>query len=350
MRKPFADHLRGFIILLVLLYHTVCFFNTCGMPLKVGPGIPALDALGYFCNPWFMPCMFLLAGVSARYSLEKRTTRQFIRQRARKLLLPLLLSLLLLGPPLALLTARINQYSLAEMFSYFPSPIPPLFFLLMMGMGPQWFLAELFFLSLLLLAARRLDRSGRLLRWCAGLGPAALLLLALPFGLCAQAPALPERHLLYLFCLLAGYFIFSHDAVLEILRRLRLPLFLCSMALFAAVLARFWGQSFVDPGFLRHPLTVLFAWCAILAALGCAQAWLGRVNPFTAYLTQYGFSLYLFHYLPMLATAYCVTACFHLPLLVNYLLAFFIPQAVSLLLHQVLRRIPALGRAFGLNF
>lgn len=330
------DHLRGFIILLVLLYHTVCFFNTCGAPLNIGaPGIPALDSVGYFCNPWFMPCMFLLAGVSARYSLEKRTPRQFIRQRVRKLLVPLFLSLALLGPPLALLTMHISHYSLAEMFGFFPSPVLPLFFMLMMGTGPQWFLAELFLLSLLLLFARRFDRSGRLWHRCGKLRPAALLLLALPFWLCAQAPALPERHLLYLFCLLAGYFIFAHDAVQDVLRRIHLPLFFSSLALFAVVLARFWGKSFMDNVFLRDPLTTSFAWCTILAALGCAQAWLGRVNRFTTYLTRHSFSLYLLHYLPMLATAYCVTTYFALPLPANYAITFSLPMgAVSLLRHK----------------
>ncbi len=350
MRKPFLDDLRWFIILLVLLYHVVCFFNTCGAPLNIGaPGIPALDAVGYFCYPWFMPCLFLVAGVSARYSLEKRTMGQFLRQRARSLLLPLLASLLCIAPLLALLTLHINHTALADMMAYFPTPVLPLLFLLLMGMGPQWFLLELFLLSLLLPLARRLDSGGRLLGWGGRQGPAALLLLALPFWLCAQAPALPERHLLYLFCLLAGYFIFSHDGVQAVLRRLRWPLLAAALALFAAVLLRFWGRSFNDPAFLRAPLTTAFAWCAILAALGGAQAWLGRPNRISAYLRPRGFALYLFHYLPMLATAYVAATRLRLPLPLNYLLAFFIPLACCLLLYELLSRTPIIGTLFGLR-
>lgn len=56
------------------------------------------------------------------------------------------------------------------MIAYFPSPAIALFFLALMGMGPQWFLLALFLVTLLLLPLRRLDRSGRFYDLCGRAG------------------------------------------------------------------------------------------------------------------------------------------------------------------------------------
>ena len=74
MRKPYIDNLRNYTILLLFPVHT------------------------FMINPWFMPLLFVLAGISARYALETRTAQEFLRQRSQKLLLPFLSGLLLYVP------------------------------------------------------------------------------------------------------------------------------------------------------------------------------------------------------------------------------------------------------------
>ena len=152
MRRIWLDNLRWVIILLVVLHHLVCFFNSAGVPMNVNaPGIPALDAIAYFCYPWFMPCMFLLAGISARYALEEQSTGRFLAARVRKLLIPFAAGVVLLGIPLVSFAFAVKGGSVGEMIAYFPSPAIALFFLALMGMGPQWFLLALFLVTLLLL-------------------------------------------------------------------------------------------------------------------------------------------------------------------------------------------------------
>jgi glucans biosynthesis protein C len=41
--------------------------------------------------------MFLLAGISARYALQKRTVKQFLKERVHKLLIPFIGGIFLLG-------------------------------------------------------------------------------------------------------------------------------------------------------------------------------------------------------------------------------------------------------------
>ena len=48
--------------------------------------LACFDAVLYFVYPWFMVLLFLIAGISARYALQKYSGREFIRLRVRKLL------------------------------------------------------------------------------------------------------------------------------------------------------------------------------------------------------------------------------------------------------------------------
>ena len=94
MRKHWMDNLRWVTVLLVLFYHVFYFYNNKGVFGGVGgfgdyPEVPQYqDVVMYVLYPWFMPLMFLLAGVSARYALEKHSAKEWFKSRTRKLLVP----------------------------------------------------------------------------------------------------------------------------------------------------------------------------------------------------------------------------------------------------------------------
>ena len=48
--------------------------------------IAAFDVFAYIVYPWFMVLLFVVAGMCARYSLQKCTDKEFIKRRATKLL------------------------------------------------------------------------------------------------------------------------------------------------------------------------------------------------------------------------------------------------------------------------
>ena len=100
MRKHWIDNLRWVTVLLVLLYHVVYYYNNKGVFGGIGgfgeyPEVPQYqDVLMYILYPWFMPLLFILAGISARYSLERHSARDWFKARTRKLLVPGTLGLL----------------------------------------------------------------------------------------------------------------------------------------------------------------------------------------------------------------------------------------------------------------
>ena len=76
MRKYFSDNLRCGIVLSVIFYDVFYMFNSVGVIGNVDIiGIPQLDLVLYILYPWFMAALFLLAGISARYALQKRTDK-----------------------------------------------------------------------------------------------------------------------------------------------------------------------------------------------------------------------------------------------------------------------------------
>ena len=100
MRRHDIDNLRWGMILLLFPFHAALVFGGGefgGFFVWLGRNI-FLHAFVTFVYPWFMSLLFVLAGVSAHYSLNKRTTAAFLSERVRKLLLPLLLGLLFLVP------------------------------------------------------------------------------------------------------------------------------------------------------------------------------------------------------------------------------------------------------------
>ena len=83
MRKHWIDNLRWATVVLVLIYHVFYFYNNKGVFGGIGgfsddPMAQPQDAIMYILYPWFMMLLFLVAGISARYSLDKQTTHNLI--------------------------------------------------------------------------------------------------------------------------------------------------------------------------------------------------------------------------------------------------------------------------------
>ena len=152
MRKHWIDNLRWTTVLLVLLYHVVYFYNNkevFGGVGGFGDGPQYQDVLMYILYPWFMPLLFLLAGVSARYSLEKQPAKVWFQSRTRKLLVPATIGLLVFQ----WMTGYFNT-AVAANQGLFEGMHPIARYLMMAvsGIGPLWFIQDLWLFSLILLA------------------------------------------------------------------------------------------------------------------------------------------------------------------------------------------------------
>ena len=99
MRKPFVDNLRGMAVLLLFPVHTFMVWNDFGSGFYIWAGADRyLSTCIVLINPWLMPLLFVLAGISARYALQTRTVKAFVVQRTRRLLLPFIVGTAVLAP------------------------------------------------------------------------------------------------------------------------------------------------------------------------------------------------------------------------------------------------------------
>lgn len=78
IRKHYIDNLRNLAILLLFPVHTFMIWNNFGSRFYIWQGEnKILSTLIVLVNTGFMPILFVLAGMSARYALEKRTNKEF---------------------------------------------------------------------------------------------------------------------------------------------------------------------------------------------------------------------------------------------------------------------------------
>lgn len=99
VRKHYIDNLRSLTILLLFPVHTFMIWNDFGSRFYIwAGGDRLLSTLIVLVNPWFMPLLFVLAGMSARYALERRAVKEFIIQRLQKLLIPFVFGMIFLVP------------------------------------------------------------------------------------------------------------------------------------------------------------------------------------------------------------------------------------------------------------
>lgn len=99
VRRHDADWLRVFAVLLLFVFHVSKVFDVAPFyHIKNVELVPSLDLLTHFIHLWHMPLFFALAGWSLCASLKVRGTQGMLRERARRLLVPLIFGIVVICP------------------------------------------------------------------------------------------------------------------------------------------------------------------------------------------------------------------------------------------------------------
>ena len=347
MRKHWLDNLRWVTVLLVLFYHVIYFYNNKGVFGGIG-GFGEYpewhqyqDVVMYILYPWFMPLLFILAGISARYALEKYPAGKWFGARTRKLLVPGTIGLFVFHWMVGYFNTAVAARTGA--FEGMPG-VAKYVMMAISGTGPLWFIQDLWLFSLLLLLVRRLDLRNRFHNWCGRLNIVWIILLGVFFYLSEQLiirnprPESPDglynlyKPLFYFVPFLMGYFVFSHESVQEKLARAWAPL-LCAAVIAGSIftITRF-GQDNTSPEYLCSPLNALYGWLACLAMMG--------TGAFAGYMTKSSYGLYIVHYLVIASLGYMMKTYTQLPPFAMYAILTVAVFTLSPLLYELIRRIP----------
>ena len=349
MRRHWLDNLRWVTVILVLIYHVFYFYNNKGVFGGIGgfvdnPMAQPQDVLMYILYPWLMMLFFLMAGISARYSLEKHPIREWFRVRTRKLLVPSTIGLLVFQWMVGYFNAR----------WYLPEGIPALVkwpIYAISGIGPLWFIQDLWLFSLIMPLFKRLDDRYRFHEFCGRLSApilvlaggvivflASQLLIMHPRENSADGLLNLYKPLTYFILFLMGYFVFSNEAAQDKVAKVHKPLLFCAIAAGIALVWIGWGNDYTSPQYLSGWLNCLYAWLMILAMLGLFKARFDRTDRFRGYMSRSSYGIYIVHYLIIVAVgtflkAYCANWLCYVVLLTAVL---FLSPAI----YEILRRIP----------
>ena len=92
MRKSYLDNIRWVTVVIVVIYHVFYMYNGQGVAGTLGKitnlEVQYYDVYQYIVYPWFMMLLFIVSGISSKLYLDKHSTREFIKSRTNKLLVP----------------------------------------------------------------------------------------------------------------------------------------------------------------------------------------------------------------------------------------------------------------------
>lgn len=355
MRKHWIDNLRWVTVLLVLFYHVIYFYNNKGVFGGIGgfgtyPEHPQYqDIVMYILYPFFMPLLFILAGVSSRYALEKQSAKQWFKARTRKLLVPGTIGLFvfhwMVGYFNTVVAARTG------VFDGMPA-VAKYLMMAVSGIGPLWFIQVLWLLCIVLLLVRELDKKDHFWTRCGKANLVIIILLGLSFWLGEQTLVKQPREasldglwnlykpVFYLVPFLLGYFVFSHDAVQEKLEKAWIPLLASAVVVGTVLIVTTFGQDNTSPQYLGSPLNCLYGWLMCLAMMGWFKARFNHTGAFAGYMTHNSYGVYILHYLVIAALGYMMKQYTSLAPWMMYVILFVAVMTIPFLLNEVIKRIP----------
>ncbi len=343
MRKTYLDNIRWMTVVLVVIYHVIYMFNGEATYGVIGPFCEhqPQDLYQYIVYPWFMFLLFVISGIAARFELGEKGEKGFIKRRTRKYLVPSTIGLLAFGWILGYYNMQIN--GAFETMGTIPKPI--LFVIMCLsGIGPLWYIQMLWFFSLLLILIRKIEKD-RLYELGKKANVLILILLSVAVFGAAQILNTPivevYRFGIYGLGFLLGYFIFSHDEVMEQLEKYWWLFSILALITGIVFVVFNWGRPYPEHEVLDTVSCNAYAWFGTLGVLAFMKKWGKFENAFSKWMCKKSWGLYIFHYLFIAASAWYIKLYFPLmPEIFVYLVVAAAGFAGALLFNEIISRIP----------
>jgi surface polysaccharide O-acyltransferase-like enzyme len=310
-RKAFIDNLRWMTVMLLFPFHTFIIYNTFDDGnYIIGGGNVFLTNIIVSFWPWFMPLLFVLAGISSKYSLRNRKPIDYLKERFRKLFIPLLFGVLIIVPGMAYFADRFHNGYAGNYLQHYG-----IFFTKWTDLtgydggfspGHLWFILYLFIISTIALPIIIFyNRAGKKIN-LEKINIIALLLFFI-FPLAGQlvldinGKSLGEYFAYYMI----GYFILSDDIVIKKCEKCYLSLSAVAFAGMIIILVLFNSKIAVND-VLYETVEKFYAFSSILALLGIGKKHFNVSTKVTGYLSESSFFVYVFHLFWITAVAYVI--------------------------------------------
>ena len=357
-RLLFIDYLRIAATLVVVIFHSARPLDGTFFHIELCIDKSIFSILTWLLGLWIMPVFFIMAGMSAFYSLKKRRGTEFLRERAMRLGIPFLfLGFIISFPQVYIERFTHGQFS-AGILDFLPHYFDGLY-----GLGGNfpwmglhlWFLLFLsLFSALLIVIHGHIDSIGSRI---ALFPDYALLFMPLPMilvDLIFRPDGLGMREfgghslLVYLYLYILGYLLAAVPNSLERMRHRWLELSAGAL-IFSSVLLMFLivGDIGYEPGVVLDSLATFYL---LAASIAVGQIILQRDHPLRRWGNEAIMPVYILHQPIIVISAFLFFWPLTLPASAVFLLLFFLSLSLSLLLHLILmRRVSVLRIIFGIK-
>ena len=345
MRKHYLDNIRIVAILFLFPYHAFMIWNNYGTKFYVwGGDSNILSSLIILVSPWLMPILFIIAGMSARYSLEKRSMKEFIKERIKKILIPFISGLVLLVPIQTLYARKFffgYNGGFLDNFKYFFTHFSDFNgYDGMFTFGHLWFLLYLFIIaliSLLVIKNVKLKNVGNKINIF------VILLLFIPIFLSHQignfgGQSIGKYLLLYLF----GYYLFNDEFINKIVnyKKIILPVFVVSQIALVIVYFKY--------SYYEDLLVNFVGWLGILSGIILGNLFFNKEYKFTKYFRKASFPIYILHQTILVIIGYYALMWID-NIFLQVSIIIFGSLILTILAYEIIKRIPIVKKLIAIQ-
>lgn len=373
-RRHDIDWLRVTAFYLLIFYHAAMIFVTWGYHIKNPETSEWFETWMSFLNQFRLPLLFMISGIGVYFALGFRSAGTFMKERSRRLLIPLAFGMLAVVPPQiyferVLYGAQYSGYFdfYKTVFEFVPYPEGG-----SLSWHHLWFVLYIFIYSLVCLPLFLYLRSEISLSFRNKLHnffskPGALYLLGLPLLIIyyAMSRQFPETHGLFddwythtfsITLFVYGFLLASIPGLWSIVEKYRklsfkiflIPAFILTLFVWGPTFEIFDEQAksfFYIYGFLR----TLFITTVLLTIFGYSRFLLNKPSKFLSYANESVYPFYILHQTVTIAIGYYVVQ-WNTGIITKFIIVVLVTFAGSLLIYEIfIRRFNIMRLLFGLK-
>ncbi len=314
-RRYDIDWIRIFGMATIFFYHCGRFFNLEDWHVKNNALSPTITIILAVLGVWMMPLFFMISSMSSYYSLTKRFPQQYILERFKRLIIPLIFGTLVIIVPVQVYIERVSHGQFSGSFiDFYPHYFDGLYAFggnfAWMGLH-LWYLEFLFIFSMLTLPLFVIGiqkKSSRIFSYVYSFftKPGAIFLLAIPLILMEMFVGQYRDNIIglqdfggwslltYLVFFITGFFLSLDPKFKDTIEKHRMPALLIAagITLLKIVIDLY---DFESVGKYQDILTAAASWCWLLAIFGFGIRYLTLNHAILKYANEAVLPFYIIH-------------------------------------------------------
>jgi len=363
-RRNDLDWIRVAAFGLLILYHVALVYAPYDWHIHSTHTFSWLHEALLLTNPWRLTLLFLVSGAALRFMTARRSPAQTLRARVERLIPPLLFGALALVPIQSFVEAIDKGGFTGNFADWLWHEFSPSGLANGVPVNHLWFIVYITVYSLITIGLT--TRPGLMAKaeawlvkhtagWRVLVVPLVYLIVIrivlFPiFGITNKLTWDFYNHFLSLGAFLFGFLMVRHEALWAELERRRHQSLIVALIALPIMMVQAW-----HPGggtWFGIPRAIVFAidqWAVIAAILGYGSRYLRNTRgPALPYLVDATFPLYLAHQTVLVAAVWFIRPA-NLPAPAEALTLVGITFGVSLLIYEIVRRIPLIRPIWGLK-